>query len=95
VAEVSFAGRVVCIGYAGSEVALATQLFVQKEMDIRGSRNAQPEDFRQVIEYLQGGGFPLEDMLTRIVKPREAASALWEWSEEPGKVMKIVVDFKP
>jgi 2-desacetyl-2-hydroxyethyl bacteriochlorophyllide A dehydrogenase len=93
--EVGFTGRVVCIGYAGSEVAFATKLFVQKEIDIRGSRNATPDDFRRVIEYLEQDSFPLKDMLTRIVKPAEAAAALWEWSEEPGKVMKIVVDFKP
>lgn len=93
--EVCFAGRVVCIGYVATEVAFATRFFVQKEIELRGSRNASPEDFRRVMDYLEQRTFPLKDMLTRIVKPREAAVALWEWSEEPGKVMKIVVDFKP
>jgi L-galactonate 5-dehydrogenase len=93
--EVAFTGRVVCIGYAGIDVSFATKLFVQKEMDIRGSRNASPDDFRQVIAYLGQGTFPLEDMITRIVKPGEAGAALEEWAEEPGKVMKIIIDFKP
>jgi threonine dehydrogenase-like Zn-dependent dehydrogenase len=93
--EVAFTGRVVCIGYAGSEVSFATKLFVQKEIDIRGSRNATPDDFRRVIEYLEQGDFPLEDMITRTVKPDEAVNALREWAEEPGRVMKILVDFKP
>ena len=52
---VSFTGRVVCIGYAKSEVAFQTKYFVQKELDIRGSRNALPADFRAVIHYLQSG----------------------------------------
>ena len=42
--EVGFTGRVVCIGYAKSEVAFQTKYFVQKELDIRGSRNALPAD---------------------------------------------------
>ena len=47
--EVAFTGRVVCIGYAKSEVSFHTKYFVQKELDIRGSRNAQPSEFRAVI----------------------------------------------
>ena len=49
---VGFTGRVICIGYAKSEVAFQTKLFVQKELDIRGSRNALPADFRAVIHYI-------------------------------------------
>ena len=49
--EVAFAGRVVCIGYAKSNVEFQTKLFVQKELDIRGSRNAMPSDFRAVIRF--------------------------------------------
>ena len=92
--EVAFAGRVVCIGYAGSEVSFATKLFVQKELDIMGSRNATPGNFKKVIEYLEHGTFPLERMITRKVKPGEAKGALEEWAARPGQVMRILVDFK-
>ncbi len=92
--EVAFTGRVVCIGYAGSEVSFATKLFVQKELDIMGSRNATPEDFKNVIAYLEQGNFPLERMITRKVKPHEAATALKDWAADPGRFMKILVDFK-
>jgi len=91
--EVAFTGRVVCIGYAGEEVSFATKLFVQKEIDILGSRNATPEDFRAVISYLQQGTFPLDRMITRKVKPEEAPLAVLEWAGDPGKVMKILLDF--
>ena len=92
--EVAFTGRVVCIGYAGAEVSFATKLFVQKEIDIMGSRNATPKDFRAVISYLEQGTFPLSEMITRKVKPEEAARAVKEWAADPGKVMKILLDFK-
>jgi 2-desacetyl-2-hydroxyethyl bacteriochlorophyllide A dehydrogenase len=92
--EVAFTGRVVCIGYAGSEVSFATRLFVQKELDIMGSRNAAPEDFSSVISYLENGNFPLTEMITRKISPGEAGEALKEWAADPGKVMKILIDFK-
>lgn len=92
--EVAFTGRVVCIGYAGSEVSFATKLFVQKEIDIMGSRNATPEDFRAVISYLEQGTFPLDKMITHKVKPEEASRALKQWAGDPGNVMKILIDFE-
>jgi threonine dehydrogenase-like Zn-dependent dehydrogenase len=90
--EVAFTGRVVCIGYAGIEVSFATKLFVQKEMDIMGSRNATPEDFRVVISYLESGTFPLDQMITGKVKPDHAAGVVRAWADEPGKVMKLLLD---
>jgi threonine dehydrogenase-like Zn-dependent dehydrogenase len=92
VEEVAFTGRVVCIGYADIEVAFATKLFVQKEMDILGSRNATADDFRNVIAYLEQGTFPMDRMLSRVVKVEEAGEALQTWADDPGKVMKILVE---
>ena len=92
VEEVAFTGRVICIGYAKSEVSFATKLFVQKEMDILGSRNATPEDFKAVISYLERGAFPLEKMITKKVKPEDAATAVKQWAADPGRVMKIMLD---
>ena len=91
--EVAFTGRVVCIGYAVEDVSFATKLFVQKELDILGSRNATPEDFKDVISYLEQGTFPLDRMITGKVRPEEAPGAVEKWAGNPGKVMKILLDF--
>ncbi len=92
--EVAFTGRVVCIGYAKSEVSFQTKYFVQKELDIRGSRNAQPSDFRAVIHYLERGTCPVDRLISNEVKPEEALDAMQEWSANPGKVFRILVDFQ-
>jgi len=94
VEEVAFSGRVVCIGYAKDEVSFATKLFVQKEMDILGSRNATPEDFSAVISYLESSNFPLDQMINETVKPEDAADAIQSWADDPGKVMKILMEFE-
>ncbi len=91
--EVSFTGRVVCIGYAKSNVEFQTKYFVQKELDIRGSRNALPADFRSVIHYMQTELCPTNEFITEVVPPREAASAMARWAERPGRVFRILVKF--
>ena len=91
--EVAFTGRVICIGYAKTEVSFQTKLFVQKELDIRGSRNAQLSDFRAVIRYLERGTCPVDSLISREVTPEEAANAIHQWAETPGKVFRILVNF--
>jgi 2-desacetyl-2-hydroxyethyl bacteriochlorophyllide A dehydrogenase len=91
--EVAFTGRVICIGYAKAEVSFQTKYFVQKELDIRGSRNAQPSDFRAVIHYLEKGTCPVDELISRVVSPEEAPEAMRQWADAPGKVFRILVNF--
>ena len=91
--EVAFSGRVVCIGYAGIEVSFSTKLWVQKELEIMGSRNANPSDFDAVMKFLKTGKLDENMLISRIVVPEEAPFAMKSWAEEPGKIMKILVRF--
>lgn len=91
VEEVAFTGRVVYIGYAKEPVSYETRLFVQKELDIMGSRNALPEDFREVMRLLESGVFPTDRAVSLIVPLDEAPSALARWSERPADFTKIMV----
>lgn len=91
--EVGFTGRVTCIGYAKSEVCLQTKYFVQKELNICGSRNANPSDFRAVIRYMERGTCPVDRLITKVIKPEEALETMRWWSQNPGKVFRILVDF--
>lgn len=91
VEEVAYTGRVVCIGYAKKPVEFNTGVFVRKEIEILGSRNCQGE-FPEVIDYLESGKFPVEDVITKVVSLDDAGAALAEWSVNPGPVTKIMVD---
>ena len=91
VEEVAFTGRVVYIGYAKEPVAYDTKLFVQKELDIVGSRNAQPEDFRAVMEMLGRGHFPVNETVSAVVPLERAPSILREWSSNPAAFTKIMI----
>lgn len=90
--EACFAGRVVYIGYAKKPVEYDTRHIVQRELDIMGSRNALPNDFKAVIAYLERGTFPVDEVVTQVVPLAEAGPALAAWSENPGDVCKIHVE---
>jgi L-galactonate 5-dehydrogenase len=87
--EVAFAGRVVYIGYCKAPVEYETNLFVLKELDLLGSRNALPSDFAEVVRMLEAGGFPVDAVVTQTVGFEEAADAFRRWSDDPSGVTKI------
>lgn len=92
--EVAFTGRVVYIGYAKEPVTYETKLFVQKELDILGSRNALPDDFQTVIRMLEQRKFPVEDAVGSIVSLDDAPRILEAWSSNPLKFSKIMVQLE-
>ncbi len=91
VEEVAYTGRVVYIGYAKTPVEYNSALFVQKELEIYGSRNSV-DDFGNVISMLEGGSFPSEHVISEVVPLEKAGDALARWSKEPGRFTKIMVD---
>lgn len=88
---VAFTGRVVYIGYAKEPVTYETRLFVQKELNILGARNALPEDFRQVIQMLEQHRFPVDAAISTIAPLEETADLLRAWSGDPGRFTKIMI----
>lgn len=93
VTDVAFTGRIVYIGYAKEKVLFDTQYFVKKELDIRGSRNAMPADFKAVTAYLKRGICPIDELITAIYAPEEAQTAFERWSANPGEVFRILIHF--
>jgi threonine dehydrogenase-like Zn-dependent dehydrogenase len=93
IAEVCYGGRVVYIGYAKEMVSYETKYFLLKEIDILGSRNASLEDFRMVIEYLEHGRFPVDEVVTRVYPFEEAGLAFEAWNRDPEHFTKIQVAF--
>jgi threonine dehydrogenase-like Zn-dependent dehydrogenase len=91
--EVAYCGRMVCIGYAKEEVSFATKLFVLKEINIMGSRNATISDFEAVIRFMEGNILPVDNIITKIIKPEKVPEVLKDWSLHPERYFKIMVEF--
>lgn len=92
VEEVAYAGRVVYIGWAKEQVAYETRPFVHKELDIMGSRNAMPDDFREVIRMLEAKRFPVDAAVTHMVPFEQTPTILEAWNREPERFTKIMVE---
>lgn len=94
IVDVAFTGRVVFIGYAAGETAFTTKMFVQKELDIRGSRNAKPSDFRAVIHYMQtNAAYPKEQLISMVADADGAEQAMQQWAAKPERVFRVLVTF--
>jgi threonine dehydrogenase-like Zn-dependent dehydrogenase len=93
ISEAAFTGRVVYIGYTKEKIPFDTPYFVKKELDIRGSRNAMPCDFRAVMEYMKRGTCPTNELITAVYPPEEAGTALEKWAAAPGDVFRILIRF--
>jgi threonine dehydrogenase-like Zn-dependent dehydrogenase len=94
VEEVAFLGRVVCIGYAKAPVEFNTSLFVQKEIEILGSRNCVGKsDFPEVLSYLESKKFPVDDVISKVISIDEGPETLKSWAENPQGIIKIMIDF--
>jgi threonine dehydrogenase-like Zn-dependent dehydrogenase len=89
--EVAFTGRVVYIGYAKEPVTYETRLFVQKELEIMGSRNALPSDFHQVIQMLEQKLFPVDEAVSAIISIEGTPALLRAWTENPSRFSKIMI----
>lgn len=93
VEEVAFLGRVVCIGYAKAPVEFNTSLFVQKEIEILGSRNCVGKtDFPAVIAYLESGKFPVEAVVSKIIGIDDGPQTMDAWAANPQGIVKIMLD---
>lgn len=92
VEEVAYTGRVVYIGWAKEPVTYETRPFVHKELDIMGSRNATPDDFREVIRMLEAKRFPVDAAVTHTVALEETPAILEAWNQEPERFTKIMVE---
>ena len=89
----SFAGRIVCIGYAHSDISLNTSLIVKKELDVMGSRNALDE-FSDVIRMLEEKNFDSDRLITSVYKMENVDEAFRYWKENPGDVIKIIAEIE-
>ncbi|MFP6584528.1 MAG: zinc-binding alcohol dehydrogenase family protein [Candidatus Hydrogenedentota bacterium] len=88
---VCYTGRVVYIGYAKEHVSYDTALFVKKELNIRGSRNATHENFEDVIRTLRETNLPIDKIISKTVPLAEAPAAIDHWDKKGRDLIKIHV----
>lgn len=91
---VCFGGRVVLIGVSKRNIDDFFFTIIQKkELNVFGSRNAMKKDFLELIDLVKAGGVDLEKIVTNTYKMKDAPKAFEEFSQNAGKMLKVVIDF--
>lgn len=91
--SVSFAGRVVAIGYSKEDVQFNSQLIVRKELTICGSRNALLV-FPAVIQMFEKKEKPYTSLISKVFPLSQVEDAFKYWDANPGKVNKVLINVK-
>ena len=85
---VSYAGRIVFVGWPKNEIALPTALFTKKELSLFGSRNSVgkfPESLRLIAE----GTVDVSVLLTKTISLDEAPATIVDIAEHPDRYLKV------
>ncbi|MGO4908828.1 zinc-binding alcohol dehydrogenase family protein [Pseudorhodobacter sp. W20_MBD10_FR17] len=86
-----YAGRIVYVGYAKSEVSYNTSLFNLKELDILGSRNATRTDFEDVITFLEAQPTIGNSLISKVFPWAEAQNSFNYWNNHRNETFKVMV----
>lgn len=89
----AFAGNLILIGNGKKETTFLHSVLLKKELNVFGSRNSYPEDFRAVIELMASGEIPVLDMVSAVYPIDEAALAFQALAENDGSLAKVLIAF--
>jgi 2-desacetyl-2-hydroxyethyl bacteriochlorophyllide A dehydrogenase len=84
-------GRLVLVAIFPEPPPVSLFDFFWKELQLRGARVYEPEDYERAISLLQEGSLPLERLITA-VEPLDRLPALFEEHADGSSAMKILVD---
>jgi len=86
------AGRIGILGFSAAPCNVSQQEIVKKELTLYGSR-LNRRLLPEVVRWLEGGRLKTEAMITQVFQARDAARAFELADKEPGKTIKIQLDF--
>lgn len=89
---VCFAGSVVFIGYPINKVEFEGKYILMKELNIYGSRGAEPIDFEHVIQFfLEHKNININQLISSYPL-EQGAQGMRDWYENPDKFIKIMIE---
>lgn len=89
----AFRGRLVLVGIGKQRLDFDYTKIQTKELDIFGSRNALPDDFREVIDKFLDDKYEVDRIISDVRNIDEAESAFVDLSKNPGEFLKILINF--
>ncbi len=91
---VAHAGTLVYVGITTQDVVFPDRLFHSREMTLKASRNALPEDFRRIINLIEDGQIDTRPWITHRTSLAETIDAFDSFTRPETGVIKAVVEFR-
>jgi 2-desacetyl-2-hydroxyethyl bacteriochlorophyllide A dehydrogenase len=86
---VSYAGRIVLVGWPNGDIPLPTAVITKKELDVIGSR-ASIEEFPEAIILIQNKQVNVVDLISRVVTFNDIPDAVMNMAAFPDTFVKVV-----
>jgi len=85
-------GRIVVVAIYPEPKPVRLFDFFWKELELRGARVYEPEDYRQAIDLVAWGGLPLEQLITSVESLERLPTVFAQLTEERSSAVKVLVD---
>ena len=82
--------RIALVGWPKGPVTVNTVRCIQKELDLKPSRNSNAQ-FPTALKLIAEGKIPTRKIITRVVRAEEAKQTMLDMMAHPGDYMKVVV----
>ncbi|OLP57978.1 dehydrogenase [Xaviernesmea oryzae] len=84
--------RYVLLSVVRSDITFADPEFHKREATLFASRNAQPDDFAEVVRQMEAGNVPTRALNTHTGRLSDAVSLFTEWSRPEAGVIKAILE---
>ena len=89
----AFAGRVVYVGITDKNISFPhTPILHRRELTIKASRNALPEDFTRIIQLIEDGKIDTNPWLSHRATFEEVPTVFKSWLDPASGVIKAVIE---
>ncbi|MBC2602559.1 zinc-binding alcohol dehydrogenase family protein [Puniceicoccus vermicola] len=85
-------GRLVFVGLFQGDVTFHDPDFHKRELTLLGSRNARPEDFRNIIGMIENGRIDTTPWITHRAPLKEVPERFPEWTRPESGVLKAMIE---
>ncbi|MBR6402011.1 MAG: zinc-binding alcohol dehydrogenase family protein [Eubacterium sp.] len=87
----AFAANIILIGNGKKETTFLHSILLKKELNVFGSRNSYPADFKEVIDLIASGKVNVMDMVSDIYPIDKADLAFKALAENDGSLAKVLI----
>ncbi|MBR4812987.1 MAG: zinc-binding alcohol dehydrogenase family protein [Lachnospiraceae bacterium] len=88
----AFAANIILIGNGKRETTFLHSILLKKELNVFGSRNSYPKDFKAVIDLIASGSVNVLDMVSDIYPIERADEAFKALANNDGSLAKVLVN---